>query len=84
MHHRWGSTSVEVCIQRDLYPQGVGQTSPLPKIHGILQDTANKRAVRILLECVLVLDSSLWKMQEIQDDSTNEKEGNDKKPSERE
>ena len=27
---------------------------PPPKIHGILRDTVNKRAVRILLECILV------------------------------
>ena len=31
-----------------------GQT-PSPEIHGILRDTVNKRAVRIPLECILVL-----------------------------
>ena len=45
----------EVCIGGG---QGgsTGGRSPLPKIHGILlQNTANKPAVRILLECILVL-----------------------------
>ena len=32
--------------------RGVGRP---PEVHGILQDTVNKRAVRILLECILVL-----------------------------
>ena len=45
MHHR--SYDRGVCIQRDLHPDP-------PEIHGILQDTVNKHAVRILLECILV------------------------------
>ena len=40
-----------VCIQ-----EGLGRPPP-PEIHGILQDTVNKRAVRILLECILVSES---------------------------
>ena len=35
--------------------RGVGQTSPPSEIHGILRNTVNKRAIRILLECILVL-----------------------------
>ena len=38
--------------------QGVGQTPPTPppsETHGILWDTVNKQAIRILLECILVL-----------------------------
>ena len=38
-----------VCIQG-----GIGQTTP-HDIHGILRDTVNKQAVRILLECILLL-----------------------------
>ena len=50
MHHR--SHDRGVCIQGGLHPGGVGHT-PL-EIHGILRDTVNKRAVLILLECILV------------------------------
>ena len=32
----------------------LGEFPPPPPIHGILRDTVNKRAVRILLECFLV------------------------------
>ena len=65
MHWEWG-----VCIQRGsafrggravyiqeeggLHPGKVWQNLSPPKTHGILQDTVNERAVRILLECVLV------------------------------
>ena len=43
-----------VCLQGGLHPGG--STRPPPEIHGILWDTVNKRAVRILLlECFLVL-----------------------------
>ena len=35
-----------------LYPGGLGR--PPPEIHRILKDTVNKRAVRILLGCILV------------------------------
>ena len=57
------SRGTRVCIQgvgqyppMSAYGRGVRQTpsSPPPKIHGILQDTVNKRAIRILLECILV------------------------------
>ena len=44
--HRTG-----VCIQGEACIQ-VGQNLPLP--HRILRDTVNERAVRILLECILV------------------------------
>ena len=37
-----------VCIR------GGGGADPPAEIHGILQDTVNKRVVRILLECFLV------------------------------
>ena len=47
--------SAQVCVssgggEYDYTPRG-GEYSPLPRIHGILQDTVNKRAVCILLEC---------------------------------
>ena len=57
----------------DLHPRGIEQTPPdtdpldadppleadtRPHIHGILRDTVNKRAVRILLECILVFRMS--------------------------
>ena len=52
-------------LGRDLPPGGVctwGESvsggwadPPQPKIHGVLRDTVNKRAVRILLEYFLVL-----------------------------
>ena len=45
----WG----RVGIRASLHPGG-GQTSPIGR-PGILQDMVNKRAVRILLECFLVL-----------------------------
>ena len=39
-----------------LHPGGLGRTPPPPvEINGLLRDTVNKRAVRILLECFLVL-----------------------------
>ena len=41
-----------VCIQWRVCIQGVGRLSP--EIQGILRDTVNKRAVHILLECILV------------------------------
>ena len=44
--HPWG-----VCIQRGLHPGGFGLTPPP---HRIPRDTVNERAVRILLECILV------------------------------
>ena len=45
-----------VCIQ-GVYIRGggVGQTPP----HQILWDTVNERAVRIILECILVLKNKL-------------------------
>ena len=42
-----------VCIQWGCASRGVGQT-PSPETYGILRDTVNKRAVRILLECILL------------------------------
>ena len=43
------------CIQWGCASRGVGQTpSPPPETYGILRDTVNKRAVRILLECILL------------------------------
>ena len=69
MHHRshdqggllpGGSASREgsasrgwMCIQGGSASGGVGQTCP--PANRILQDTVNKWAVRILLECILVL-----------------------------
>ena len=59
----WGSASREVCIQEGVCIQGGlhrggsasrGWADPLPEIYGILRDTVNKRATRILLECILV------------------------------
>ena len=35
-------------------PTGVWADPPPPEIHAILPDAVNKRAVRILLECILV------------------------------
>ena len=44
-----------ICLQEGgLHPGGIGQTTP-HEIHGILRDTVNKQAVRILLECILLL-----------------------------
>ena len=42
----------EVCIQGGLHPGGGGWADPTP--HRILQDIVNERAVRILLERILV------------------------------
>ena len=58
MSHVQGVCIVGVWIQGDqthksAYRRGWADP-PLPKIHGILWDTVNKRAVRILLECILV------------------------------
>ena len=44
-----GSVSKGVCLQE-------GWSDPL-ETHGILGDTVNKRAVRILLECILVYNN---------------------------
>ena len=45
-----------VCIQGVYIREGgVGQTPP----HQILWDTVNERAVRIILECILVLKNKL-------------------------
>ena len=41
----------------DADPPTNAGTPPPPTIHGILRDTVNKRTVRILLECFLVLQS---------------------------
>ena len=45
-----------------LHPWELGRptpgSAPYPQIHGIPRDMANKRAVRILLECFLVLPFS--------------------------
>ena len=59
-----GSASRKAYIQGGLHPGGwadppsgvflQGGWADTPKIHGILRDTVNKRAVRILLECILV------------------------------
>ena len=46
MHHRSHD-------QGGLYSGRAWADTPLP-IHGILRDTVNKRAVRILLECILI------------------------------
>ena len=59
MHHRSndheGVCILGVCIRVGLHRGvGLGRT-PLPEIHGIPRDTVNKRPVRILLECFLVL-----------------------------
>ena len=45
-----------VCIEGGLHPGGVGQT---PLHHGILWDTVNKRAVRILLVYAFLLKRCL-------------------------
>ena len=47
-----GSSSKGGLHRGGLHPGGVGHT-PL-EIHGIVRDTVNKRAVLILLECILV------------------------------
>ena len=48
-----GSTSRRVCLQGGLHlVEGLGRP---PEIHGLLWDTVNKWAVRILLECIPVL-----------------------------
>ena len=64
-----GSASRGICIRGGvgqtplLHPgpadREVGETPPSPTIHGILLDTINKRAVHILLECILVLKNRL-------------------------
>ena len=43
------------CLRGRVCIQECGQTPPPNEIHGILKDTVNKWAVRILLECILVL-----------------------------
>ena len=57
---RAGSASREVCIQGDLHPEGLGRTPPPP--HRILRDTVKERAVRIQLECILVLMFFLYRL----------------------
>ena len=52
MHHR-SHDQVGICHQGGLH-RGRGLGRPPPQLHGILRDTVNKRAVRILLECFLV------------------------------
>ena len=52
--HKGGFASGGICIQGglhpgDLYPRGLGRPPP----QQILRDTVNKRAVHILLECIL-------------------------------
>ena len=39
-----------------VHPPGPGTRSPPPREQCMLQDTGNKRAVRILLECILVFE----------------------------
>ena len=50
-----------ICIQRGsasrVCIRGVGQTPPSPRI---LRDTVNERAVRILMECILVTHISYY------------------------
>ena len=48
-----GSESGGICIWRSLHPEGVWGRPP----HRILRDTVNERAVRILLECILISSS---------------------------
>ena len=61
-----GHITGEGCIQWILHPggwsasmgvlhQGRGLGRPPYEIHGLLRDTVNKRSVRILLECILVV-----------------------------
>ena len=54
-----GSTSRGVCIQ-GVYLGGEGKLGRPPEIHEILRDTVNRRAVRILLECFLVLNKNTF------------------------
>ena len=50
-----GSASRGVCLQRGRgLHLGGGWADPPSEIHGILRDTVNTRALRILLECILV------------------------------
>ena len=55
-----GSVSSGVCIQgaRGLHLGG-GWADPTSEIHGILWDMVNKRAVSILLECILVVIANI-------------------------
>ena len=56
LHRGGGCIQGGVCIQRGLHPGGWADHSP--EIHGLLQDTVNKRTICILLECFLV--HSFW------------------------
>ena len=47
----WESVPREVCTREGGLHPGVGKPPPP---HWILRDTVNERAVRILLECILV------------------------------
>ena len=48
-----GSSASRGSLHRgDLHPRGGGWADTL--LNGILRDTVNERAVRILLECILV------------------------------
>ena len=57
-HMTGGSASKGVCIQEGSASRGDqhlgGWADPLPKIHGMLQDTVNNWAVHILLKCFLI------------------------------
>ena len=58
MHHRSHDQGASTLLPVGR-PWGVRPTTPTPMLApcGILRDTVNKRAVRILLECILVIYS---------------------------
>ena len=66
MHHRSHDQGIcirGVCLHGRVYLQGGCWADPHPQTHGILRDTVNKRTERILLECILVLETdsgSVW------------------------
>ena len=62
--HPGGSASIAgVCIQAGLHPGGglhLGEGGADP--HWILRDTVNERVVRILLECILVVEFNVCRV----------------------
>ena len=61
--HPGGLHPVGVCIQRGtLHPVGLGRH---PALHQILWDTVNDRAVRILLERILVFEEICFRFRDL-------------------
>ena len=55
VHGGGGLVGFPGCITGHMTGESTSNADPPPPIHGILRDTVTKRAVRILLECIIVL-----------------------------